>query len=1635
MGETLVWSVHEVLQQRSPPPTETLIPWVAHIAVSVAGVIVAIYVWSASFDNSQTTSNGDIPRASQWLYAVFLPFVSESEAAGLRQRRLKCRTRGSLSEDGQHEEGQDGAKIGFVRQRRRAMGMLAVAFLQAGSSALQVGLDFGSGGFSAASLERTLSWIIIAILVIVNPPQTPPYLLLILVQILASLDLLRLLDHLPDIAAGVSLPTFPTVDLVLCVLFVILGLSTPMSAGGYEAVVSPVERKRLESGVVVEEAEELAQVYEECPTSPEDYASLWGIVSYGWMNQIQNLALLRPLQATDVWRLRDVNDVRLLYAKFRNLPGGLLARVLKTNANDIALDAFYKVVGVSLAYAGPAVMKQILDAIAVSDDDQASETSDASLDEQWTSRQKAFIWAVVGLVLTIVRFMSELQNYHHARQVGLRVRITLVQELFEKALKRRDVSIASATETFGSRSGTSTPSPALADTGLQLRQEERGVAETSLEPADLTAAAEQEADRETQPLDTTEAAKDPDDHGRADIGKLINLMSNAVNDLLRMGCDLHQLYGAPVECIIATTFLYYILGWPALAGFSILVLALPLNYLLGQRNMRLQRQYAEDRDVRLNLMSELIGAIKFLKLQATERFWKAKVVDARDEELKRLLACKVNSFLFELLWSTIPIMVTLLAFFLYTSVLQKELTVSIAFTSYVQILLLRSGAIADMSSYPSSITLFYMLRAPLGVIPNFLTLGLQALVSVRRLEAFLDEEEVDDEISSLNYASGSNAAASSTSKRSLRLKDASFSYGPGKFGLSDISIEFREGLNVICGPNGCGKSTLLSAILGEVRRTSGIVHLPKFENLSTGQTSNLSFASETSWLQDGVSVRNNILFGSAFEEDRYQETVRACALVEDLDVMPSGDATRISAATVSGGQRARLALARALYARSKFVLLEDVLAAVDVNVQRHIVKHALGGSIAKDRTIVLVTHHVASVASLASWIVLLQQGTVAAQGTAEDMKDRIQSVAIVRGRLQDVEKNEEAESDTRDLIADDSKDERESRQAEATLLFEKETRVTGRVRLQTVGFYVAACSGLIWAAIVLLTVVFRVMTMGEQFWLKLWGEAGQRKQQPHSQEYYLSIYAIIGLTIIALNAVKVALFFWTSFRASRVIFEDTFSALLGTSLRWFERRSAGQIQNRFSTDQSVADTELPQTLMNTINNTFALLSFLLICGYIVPWFLLPCAIGLILGPYMVRGFIAATRDLQRIEATSMTPLYAVFGEAVRGLTTIRAFGAEKLYIHHLTTTLEVVSAQWWCICSIEVWLSFRFQILGGIAVFIVSTLGLLSAVPSGSAGMLIASSQLLTQAIHFLLNDVKNLNRNFNSIERLAEYARLEPEEGRPSAESTVSRRPAPAAWPSMESTIVIEDINVRYLKHSPLVLRDLNLVINPREKIAIVGKTGSGKSTLISCLLGAVVPESGRILIDGLDISRVSLHDLRSRCTFVPQDPVILSGTIRSNLDPAAEYSDEELLHILRQIQPDFGSPESFAPSSSEHAEGVTKSTYAMSLDSVVASGGTNSSAGQRQIISLARALLRAAPIVILDEATSSASAEADALIQRVVRQNKTSTFITVAHRLSTVMDYDRIVVMHAGRIVETGSPSELAAKKGGVFAGMVNH
>lgn len=630
-------------------------------------------------------------------------------------------------------------------------------------------------------------------------------------------------------------------------------------------------------------------------------------------------------------------------------------------------------------------MKSILESIQAASNEDSNSSVDAKI-PSWTPRQRAFVFACISLLLTLIRFISELLNFHAARQVGLRIRITLVVECFEKALRRRDLS------------------GAVAD----------GTKESG-----------------------------------ADLGKVVNIIANDINTLLRMGCDLHQLYGAPAEAIVATVLLYRILGEAALIGLSILIIAIPINYYLGNRNFKLQKAYSSSRDVRISLTNELLGSIKHLKLMGFQTQWREKVLAARENELKHLLFTRINGFMLNLFWSIVPILVSFTSFLYYVQVQKQELTVPVAFTS---------------------VTLFTLLRSPLNVIPNFFLLSLQALVSVRRLESFLEEEEVEEAISALSNKS------LNPEHGQLWLENATFSWhgvsNSDVFQLKNISVKFpQSGLIVVAGPTSSGKSSLLSAILGEMKLESGAVRRDKFVD---GKSS-FSFAGQISWLEAGRSIKSNIVFTSAFDENRYRQVLEACALEEDLLEFEDGDETRVSSQTLSGGQKARIGFARALYASSHTLILDDIFAAVDTAVQRKLYD-TLQGPLVRGRRVILVTHHLKLVLQSVDHLILLRRGEIEAQGSPADLQGR--------GLLKDLILEEEkfqVEVDTRSELKSTTIEGEGSRvskghstktklKEDPKLLYELEKRREGSVDWSFWTLYISASSPLAWFGVVMFTI-------------------------------------------------------------------------------------------------------------------------------------------------------------------------------------------------------------------------------------------------------------------------------------------------------------------------------------------------------------------------------------------------------------------------------------------------------------------------------------------------------------------------------------------------------------------------------------
>jgi ABC-type multidrug transport system fused ATPase/permease subunit len=1131
------------------------------------------------------------------------PFITEDDLKsqrGLDQGAFLRRGAVYARDDSAIEYSEEG----FVRQTNKNAAISGLSLVEAIAWTFVTGWSLSSGSTLSTfdsealrSFSTSFTWVTILLYFFIRKPQTPPIEVLFLVLIQATSAFVRLLSYIPYSQEGLVHGILwlqlvaNAFDLAVCVSIIGIIFIMPTAPGGLEAQVPRSERKRLAGNQAVLETENLQLDYEMCPTTPEDYASLLSTLTYTWMESIQRLALKRPLVPSDIWRLRSINDTRTLSRKFAALtvsPGKhtLARRLLLCNANDIALDFIYKICGVTLAYAGPALMRAILECISdaaameegalnwvLQKDGFAKQKLTFSSNMQaeeptWTPRSKAFVLALVALIFTMVRYVAELKNFHHARQVGLRLRSVLVVELLEKALKRRDMKgIVKLEEMI---------KPALEEAQEAIDhakdQIEDVVGQLETEPNHID---HQEGEEETSPL--LNKAKEQKGHkktkakegieSQADVGKVVNMMADDINTLLRLGCDAHQLYGAPIEVIIATTFLYQLMGYAALAGFALLVCALPLNYFVGQWYMTSATKWRKATDERISLVTELLMAIRFIKLQGVQERWRDKIMQARLREMWQMIYANMKEFVLIILWVAVPISCTIFTFFIYVTYQGQELTIPVAFTA---------------------LTLFTMLRSPLDVIPSFAMSILRAIVSVRRLESYLGEEEIEDCISSIKKASGKHERRPDDTDKPLSIEAGSFTWDTQSqsespitkttFALRDITLSFPQvGLSVIEGPTASGKSSLLAALLGEMKRTAGQLSIPKFGK--DGQCL-FSFAGQVPWVEAGKSVKKNILFINDYDEERYRIVVHACALQDDFDEWEDGDETRVSKETLSGGQKARISLARAMYSHSKTVFLDDVLSAVDTRVQNHIYRHALTGPIAKDRRIVLVTHHAGLVLPSVKYLVRLKNGRVAASGTLDELRESgLLEEEHPSSSASSVHSSPSSDSTMLDRGGEDNRKGSTPDEAQpktARLLYDLEARNVGNVKWSCYNLYLRASSPILWVLVIVASISLRFVASGEQYWLKLWGEASIRPSfrlppAKGHQGFYLGIYGLIGLANVTTIIVRTAMYYTAAYRASKELYTMLLYSIVRAKMRFFDKNPTGRILQRFNSDFSLVD--------------------------------------------------------------------------------------------------------------------------------------------------------------------------------------------------------------------------------------------------------------------------------------------------------------------------------------------------------------------------------------------------------------------------------------------------------------------------------
>ncbi|MBW0461807.1 hypothetical protein O181_001522 [Austropuccinia psidii MF-1] len=1313
-------------------------------------------------------------------------------------------------------------------------------------------------------------------------------------------------------------------------------------------------------------------------TCPEDRVNLWQWLSFSFITPLLKIAHHRTLQEADVWLLSPFFQHRLLFNRYlrlikeeycpKNNRVSLTWILIRSNSLDLLIGLVVHLWSTVVGFVSTYAIKRILDGLSIGD------------------QRSSFRFAILHFLCNMSFAQFDLCGKWHTRRCYERTRGQLFCILHDKALRRKDFSGSASMKTLKESS-----------------------------------------------------SKHPEEKSHADIGKISNLMGGDAYEIAERFWRFPALVTTPIRLLLALGFLYRLLGWSAFMGGIVVGVAYLLNWPLIKFDVKFSKAYSSARDKRMSLATETIQSIRFLKYMGWEQQWTNKVQTSRQIELQLRIKQMILFAIISFVWIWVPTAVLLVSFWAFTSVFHQSLTVSIAFTS---------------------ISLFSTLQWALQELPNQITSWLKAFVSIRRIEDFLSEEDVPSWVTSLTRTE-SQLDETILKPGLVRFKAASFTWPMSgetentcRFKLGPLECEFPIGkLTLVTGPTGAGKSTLLAAILGELDCIEGSVHVDK----SFGQ---LAYAAQTYWLES-ATIRNNIVFQSEFDQNRYDAVIRACALEHDLNMMPHGDMTEIGekGISLSGGQKARITLARAIYSKAKILLLDDPLSAVDMHTARTLVEDGLRSELLRDRTVVLVTHHLSLCRPAASLLIYIKAGRLDYIGPARDFNEDLCNVTEALVQKEGTESHSEAST-----VIGHSEFDNMPKRLHTTVetgdgrLIEEERRQEGQVSGSTYLNYLRAAGWGYWILILLLIIYARLTGVASQWILKLWGEA-----YPHSAFQFFSIldptkgfprpdidvnpwirlYLIIGLNSALAILAGLAIGNLAKLKASRKLFTAMLTKIVGSTIRWHDITPTGRILNRLVSDIDTVDFALHNTCTNALRGIIAFMISLFVVIIIVPKF---APIALFVSWLYIRlapDYVKTARDLRRLESVSRSPMFQNFSNLLYGIQSIRAFAAEERYenlFYKSCDTFQAMDHHYWLA---NFWLMWRYDCLGSVVVFLTTSFALASGVSEGFAAISVVQAEIFAQATRSLVSVFAQLELDFNAVERISEYLEI-PQE----APAIIEASRPPAYWPSDNSGLIVEDLVVKYAEHLPPVLKYVSFTIEPRQKVGLVGRTGSGKSTLALSFLRILEPSEGKIILDGIDIAKIGLEDLRTRITIVSQDVTLFEGTIRDNLDPLGAHSDQECWDVLRRCglasEAAVFSGNSISSTTLSHEDSseniadctqreTSEQPMIESLDMRLSEGGRSFSAGQRQMLALARAMLRETKIIIMDEATASIDLSTDAKIQATIRDfMSTSMVITIAHRLFTVIDYDKILVLNEGKLVEAGSPRELIKRPKGEFRRM---
>ncbi|KAL8481532.1 hypothetical protein ACS0TY_027874 [Phlomoides rotata] len=1057
------------------------------------------------------------------------------------------------------------------------------------------------------------------------------------------------------------------------------------------------------------------------------------------------------------------------------------------------------------------------------------------------------------------------------------------------------------------------------------------------------------------------------------LGQIVNYMAVDCQQLSDLVYQLHTLWMMPFQVGIALLLLYAYLNIAVLVSFVAVILIMILTRVITQKTNFFQFNLMMGRDVRMKNTTELLNNMRVIKFQAWEQHFHDKIQSARDKEygwLSKFLYTLAGNII--LLWS---------------------MPLGIAALTFGAAMVL--GIPLDAGTVFTATSIFKILQEPIQSFPQTLISVSQAIVSLDRLDAYLTSHELEEK-NVERECDVDDAIA-------VEVRDGTFSWdeqGEEKV-LEDLNFEVKKGeVAAIVGTVGSGKSSLLASVLGELRKISGKVKV-------CGTT---AYVAQTSWIQN-ATIQENILFGSPMENERYKNVIKVCSLEKDLEVMEHGDQVEIGerGINLSGGQKQRIQLARAVYQDSDIYLLDDIFSAVDAHTGTEIFKECVRGAL-KDKTVLLVTHQVDFLHN-ADLILVMKEGKIVQSGKYEELirseLDFSALVAAHEGSIELVETNtngfltndkQEPESLKRESSHSEVNGEPEHDKASSKLI-EDEEREKGRVSLKVYKQYCTEAYG--WwgvSAVMITSVLWQAVQMSSDYWLA-YETSDERNYSP---SLFISVYSGIAVASCVLLGMRSLIFAFLGLKTARGFFDQILNSILRAPMSFFDTTPSGRILSRASSDLVNIDIMIPLFLNIVLNMYFTLFSTLVItCQY--AWPTIFVLIPLIwINIWYQRYFIASSRELTRLDQITKAPIIHHFSETVSGAMTIRAFRKQETFFQGSLKMVNSNLRMNFHNYASSDWLGFRVEMIGCFLLCI-STVFIIflpsSIIKPEYVGLSLSYGLPLNAVLYYAVLLGCMLENKMVSVERIKQFIDIPSE-----APWRKPGSPASPDWPN-RGDIKIRDLKVRYRHNTPLVLKGLSLSINGGEKIGIVGRTGSGKSTLIQVFFRLVEPYSGTIIIDGVDICKIGLHDLRSSFGIIPQEPVLFQGTVRSNVDPLGLYSDDEIWKSLERCQ----------------LKDVVQAKPEK-LDSSVLDSGDNWSVGQRQLLCLGRVMLKRSKILFMDEATASVDSQTDAAIQRIIRQHFSScTVITIAHRIPTVIECDRVLVVDDGLAKEFDSPSKL--------------